>query len=80
MALSQAQLIAIRNQFVDEALSGPCPFVKADLQNAAAAVDNWATANATSFNTALPEPFKSTATAAQKAALLSFVTLKRWAG
>jgi hypothetical protein len=53
---------------------------KPSLQAAVVAADNWATANAASFNAALPEPFKSTATAGQKAELLAFVALKRWRG
>lgn len=53
---------------------------KTDLVAAVNAADAWATANSASYNTALPDPFKTNATAAQKAALLSFVALRRWAG
>jgi len=56
------------------------PFAVPDLVAAVQAADAWATANAASFNTALPDPFKSTATAAQKAALLAFVALRRYSG
>ncbi len=53
---------------------------KADLTAAVAAADQWATDNATAFNTTLPQPFRGAATTGQKAALLSFVCLRRWAG
>lgn len=48
-----------------------------DIRAAINAVDDWTESNQASFNTALPEPFKSTATAKQKAQMLSFVALKR---
>jgi len=51
---------------------------KTDLIAAAQAVDTWTTDNATAYNTALPVPFRTTATPAQKAALLSYVALRRW--
>lgn len=41
------------------------------------AVDDWVDANQTSFNTALPEPFKSTANLAQKSLLLAYVVMRR---
>jgi hypothetical protein len=44
---------------------------------AADATDTWITDNQTSFNTALPEPFKSTATSAQKTLLFCYVAMKR---
>jgi hypothetical protein len=49
----------------------------ADMKAAVAAVDTWATANAAAYNTALPDPFKSTANAAQKALILAYVCLRR---
>ena len=41
------------------------------------AADQWCDDNAGSFNTALPTPFKTTATLAQKSILLAYVALKR---
>lgn len=41
------------------------------------AVDDWADANAASFNATLPVAFRNTATAAQKALLLAYVCMKR---
>lgn len=52
-------------------------FKKTDLTAAVAAVDTWATANASSYNTALPDPFKTSANAAQKNILLAYVCMKR---
>ncbi len=53
---------------------------KQDLMAAVAAADDWLTTNAAAFNTALPQPFRGAATTAEKAALLVFVTKRRWAG
>lgn len=50
---------------------------KPDIKAAVDAVDDWADANATSYNSALPQPFRGTATAAQKAALLAYVCMRR---
>ncbi len=44
---------------------------------AADATNIWIAANAASFNTALPEPFKSTATAEQKTKLFMHIAAKR---
>jgi hypothetical protein len=52
-------------------------FTKPDLTAAVVAADAWATANAASYNAALSDPFKSNATAQQKALLLAYVCLKR---
>lgn len=52
-------------------------FTKADLVAAIAAVDDWVEANQTSYNTALPQPFRSSATAAQKVTVLAYVLWRR---
>jgi hypothetical protein len=52
--------------------------VKADLQAAVAAVDDWVVANAASFNTALPLAARNGLTAAQKARLLMYVVKRRY--
>lgn len=51
---------------------------KADLQAAVNAADNWADANAASYNSALPATFRTNATTAQKAVLLAVVVLARY--
>jgi len=78
MALTAPQIKAVWYSFVADLGSTACAFTKADLSAAVSAVDSWATANAASYNSALPEPFKSTATAGQKAALLAYVALARY--
>lgn len=50
---------------------------KADVRAAVNAADDWAEANSTSYNTALPQPFRNTATAAAKGLLLCFVIMRR---
>lgn len=42
------------------------------------ATDQWVDDNQVSFNTALPEPFRTWATARQKAQLLTLVVLQRF--
>mgnify|MGYP001578012282 CR=1 FL=1 len=53
-------------------------YLKGDLKAAVNAVDLWVENNKVSYNTALPEPFKSSATAAQKARLLMWVVRHRF--
>jgi len=50
---------------------------KPDIQAAVSAVDDWAEANSASYNTALPQPFRNTASVAQKALLLAYVCMRR---
>lgn len=52
--------------------------VKADIRAAVNAVDDWAVANAASFNSALPVAARNNLTATQKARLLMFVIKKRY--
>lgn len=51
--------------------------VKADIAAAIGAVDDWIDANATSYNQALPQPFRGTASAPMKTLLLCFVAMRR---
>ncbi len=51
---------------------------KAELRTALNAADDWVDTNQTSYNTALPEPFKTEATQSQKARLLAKVITKRF--
>lgn len=55
----------------------PCAFTKPNLQAAVNAVDQWVEDNTTSFNAALPLPFRTAATAAQKTAVLAYVLWRR---
>jgi hypothetical protein len=51
--------------------------LKADIQAAINAADDWADSNAASYNSALPTAFRTNATAAHKALLLAMVVLAR---
>lgn len=55
----------------------PCAVTKADLRAALDATDEWIDANAASFNAALPQPFRGSATAAQKTLLFCYVAMRR---
>lgn len=50
---------------------------KLDVRAAINATDDWADANAAAFNSALPQPFRATATLEQKTAVLAYVILRR---
>jgi hypothetical protein len=52
-------------------------FNKTDLRSAVNATDQWIEDNAASYNAALPEPFRSEATAAQKTLLFCAVAAMR---
>jgi hypothetical protein len=52
--------------------------VKADIQAAVAAVDDWIVANAAAFNTAIPVAARNALTSAQKARLLAYVVRRRY--
>lgn len=51
---------------------------KPDLRAAVNAADQWVSDNASSFNTAIPQPARTALTATQKARLLMFVVRKRF--
>lgn len=48
-----------------------------DIISAIGPIDQWISDNQASFNTVLPEPFKTTATEAEKTLLFCFVAMKR---
>ena len=48
-----------------------------DVKSAVDAADQWVDDNQTGYNNALPLPFRTTATTAQKTLLLCYVALKR---
>ena len=52
-------------------------FAKSDLYDAIGATDTWINDNQASYNNALPEPFKTEATAVQKTLLFCAVALMR---
>lgn len=53
------------------------PYLKAELQAAVNAADDWADANGASYNSALPVAFRNNASASQKALLLAAVIAAR---
>lgn len=55
----------------------PIPVDKPALVAAIAAIDDWIDANQASFNSALPQPFRSAATTAMKAQLFGYVLWRR---
>jgi len=65
----------VQEQFVDLALTANMSH--SAIKAAVDAADDWADANAAAFNTALPTPFRTTASLGQKTALLAYVILKR---
>jgi hypothetical protein len=56
---------------------GAPTITKAQLRAVVNAIDDWVDANATSFNTAIPQPQRSELTTKQKAALLVYVVIRR---
>jgi hypothetical protein len=75
---SDRQLVArdwVRKIFVE--LANTANMSHTNIKAAVDAADQWADDNATAFNNALPVPFRTTATTAQKTLLLSYVILKR---
>jgi len=54
------------------------PLLKADLRAAVDAIDDWIETNKTAFNSAIPQPSRSSLTAKQKAKLLMIVVAERF--
>lgn len=80
-ALTSPERILVGAQFQSDSSQtrDPLPgLLKADIQAAIVAIDDWVVANAASFNTALPAAAKTNLTASQKAALLSRVLKRRY--
>lgn len=77
MALTQAQADAAWMDLVSSDPVGVAGLDKVALRAAVAALDTWLANNQVSANAALPEPFKSGATNAQKFLLLALVAMRR---
>lgn len=56
----------------------PCALTRPDIQAAIDALDSWLDANVATINAAIPQPARSTLTAAQKAEILAYVALTRY--
>lgn len=79
-ALTEQQRVHAAREWIREAferLGGTATLTTAQIKAALDAADDWADANAVAYNNALPLPFRTTATAAQKALLLAYVCMKR---
>ena len=76
-ALSQAEREKIFRVFMRRKFPAGATYTKADLMAAVAAADTWADANAAAYNAALPNPFRTAATASEKAVVLALVALAR---
>ena len=74
-ALDSTARQAIRDAFMRRRNVGT--ITKPDLIAAIDATDDWIDGAQASFNTALPEPFKSATTIDQKTLLFCYVALKR---
>jgi hypothetical protein len=58
-------------------LLGPVSITKAQLRAVVNAIDDWADANTTSFNNAIPQPQRGILTATQKALIFMIVVARR---
>jgi len=79
--MSGADRVGVGGQFqinVSRRRDSLAGLLKADVQAAVAAVDDWVVANQASFNAALPLPARTSLTAAQKAELLALVLQRRY--
>jgi hypothetical protein len=73
VALTTAERDQVWRAFMRTITAEGCAFDKVTLRAAVDSADNWADANATSYNAALPTTFRTAATATQKAALLGLI-------
>ncbi len=64
-------------QMMRDSVLSVAGLTKPDLTAALAAIDDWIDANQTSFNQALPQPFRSTASQELKIMLFCYVLLRR---
>lgn len=78
--MTDAQRFEIWADFMRELSNerDPIGVDKNDLRAAFNAADQWISDNASSFNTAIPQPARTALTATQKARLLMFVVRKRF--
>ena len=79
--LQQVDLTAIQRDLCGEwsrDREGVAGVTRAELAAAVTAADTWANTNASSYNSALPLPARTSLTATQKAKLLVYVIRKRW--
>ncbi len=78
--LTEADRVFCRTQFAEQlsAEFESLGLIKSEVRAAIDATDSWINDNKASFNTALPEPARSTMNASQKARLFNLVSLRRF--
>lgn len=74
--LSDTDRFRTSAQFIRAAL-GSTSLLKADILAAVNATDSWIDSNQASYNSALPVPFRTTATLIQKTLLFCYVAMRR---
>lgn len=77
-ALTAAELARVARWYQRDPAMGAAAFTKPDLIAAVAALDTFMDTNASSINSALPLPFRTSATTAQKALLLALIVMRRY--
>jgi hypothetical protein len=77
MALTNAELNHAWHEMLARQPLPPTGCRKPDMLAAATAVDAWCTTNQASYIAALPEPFKTNSTNAEKSQLLAYICMKR---
>lgn len=78
MALDATSRFRVLAQWMRELdIPMPATLTKPDLAAAVAAVDDWIEVNATSFNQALPQPFRTAANLQMKTLLFCYVAMRR---
>ena len=81
MTLTAEQISKVFKKMVREYVkTQPCDMTKDDFKSAVTDTEAWTVTNESSFNTALPEPFKTNATTSQKALLLAYVLSVKYLG
>lgn len=74
--LGESDRVACWADFMRQFLAGTS-LTKAQIRAVINAADDWADANATSYNNAIPQPQRGTMTSAQKALVLMLVIARR---
>lgn len=80
MALTEKQRAVVNRKWTDQVCKDRRRLygLKGQKRSVVDAIDDWIEANQPSFNQALPQPFRSNATAKEKAEALVFVVNQRW--
>ena len=81
MALPSEDRVKIGHKLAELFAQGrPVTLTKPQFQAAVAGIDDFLDANANAMNQAIPQPARAELSNAEKAALFSFVAMKRWGG